>query len=196
MSRGQPCDFSGAHRDYAHLQEAGGIQWPYAPPDGAALAQERRLFADGRFFTPNGRARFVFAEPRPAPEPPDAEFPFILLTGRGTSAQWHTQTRTAKSAVLRKLYPERIYVELHPDDAKRLGLAAGDAVEGALRRGVLRAAALPTASHPAGPWVFLPMHYPETNRLDALVCVDPHSRQPAYKACAVSLRPVRRSSPP
>jgi assimilatory nitrate reductase catalytic subunit len=189
LSRGQPCDFSGIH-DYAHLEEAGGIQWPFAAPEAAAApVTERRLFGDGHFFTPDGRARFIFEQPRPMPEPPDAEYPFLLLTGRGTSAQWHTQTRTAKSDVLRKLYPKNIYVEIHPDDAASLGLAAGEIVEVRSRRGRLEAAALITATIRPGQ-VFLPMHYPETNRLTH-PAVDPYSRQPAYKACAVAVQPLR-----
>jgi assimilatory nitrate reductase catalytic subunit len=187
LTRGQPCDWTGI-RDYAHLETAGGIQWPLPAAEADAAETERRLFADGRFFTPDGRARFVFSPPQPVPEPADAQYPFVLLTGRGTSAQWHTQTRTAKSAVLRKLYPERIYLELHPDDARRLGVGTGDTVEVRSRRGMLRATASPTAALQRGQ-VFLPMHYPETNRL-TLWSVDPHSRQPNYKACAVSVRAV------
>src|SRR6185369_456311 len=68
-----------------------------------AALRERRLFADGKFYTSDGRAKFLFDLPRPVAEPVDAEFPFILNTGRGTSAQWHTNTRTGKSAVLRTL---------------------------------------------------------------------------------------------
>ena len=86
--------------------------------------QQRRLFADGQFFKPDGRANFIFEAPRPMAEPTYESFPFILLTGRGTTSQWHTQTRTAKSDVLRKLYPEQVYVEIHPDDAAQLGIAA------------------------------------------------------------------------
>jgi len=194
LSRGQPCDFTGI-RDYAHVEAAGGIQWPL--PEGGAGATgepsdpaatgfgERRLFADGRFFTPSARARFCFDPPRPPPEPPDADYPFVLLTGRGTSSQWHTQSRSAKSAVLRKLYPEAIYVELHPDDARKIGVRAGESVRVRSRRGELVAAAVPTATVAPGQ-VFLPMHYAATNRLTHWG-VDPHSRQPSYKACAVAL---------
>ncbi len=213
-TRGQPCDITGI-RDYAHLEAAGGIQWPWTEADevGAAVPsrpglaadladrpenqdgsasrphlnplQQRRLFADGRFFTSDGRARFVFEAPRPPPEPPDAEFPFMLLTGRGTSSQWHTQTRTAKSDVLRKLYPAHVYAELHPDDADRLGIAAGDALVIRSRRGAITAAAFVTATIQPGQ-VFLPMHYAETNLLTHW-SVDPYSRQPAYKAAAVAV---------
>src|SRR6516162_7357646 len=58
LSRGRPCDFSGVE-DYAMLDRAGGIQWPF--PEGASLtSNERRLFEDGVFFTPDGKARVLF----------------------------------------------------------------------------------------------------------------------------------------
>ena len=87
--------------------------------NGAADAgsRERRLFEDGQFYHADGRARFICESPRPLPEQPNRKYPFVLLTGRGSAAQWHTQTRTAKSAVLRKLYPQELYVEINPHDA-------------------------------------------------------------------------------
>src|SRR4030081_881945 len=102
---------------YHLIDEAGGIQWPF--PEGATLSpgDERRLFEDGRFCHPDGRARFLFEEPRAVAEAPTAEFPLILLPGRGTSSQWHTQTRTAKSAVLRALGEQEPYIEISPEDA-------------------------------------------------------------------------------
>lgn len=100
VSRGQP-NITGI-RDYKMIDECGGIQWPL-PQDKGSPLQQRRLFEDGKFYTPDDRARFIFDEPRPVAEPADAEFPFILLTGRGTSAQWHTGSRTNKSDVLQAL---------------------------------------------------------------------------------------------
>jgi len=189
LSRGQPCDFSGI-RDYAHLEASGGIQWPFPPSTAIRGPQtaitERRLFADGRFFTPDGRARFVFDPPRPLPEPTDAAYPFLLLTGRGSSAQWHTGSRTDKSAVLRKLAPTVLTVELHPHDAERAGVAAGDRVELYSRRGAAAAVAVVTATVQPGQ-LFMPMHFPALNQL-TFPAFDPHSRQPAYKACAVAIR--------
>ena len=100
---GRPCPAtSPASPTTTCSTEPRGIQWPF-PAEDADRAPQRRLFADGRFYHPDGRARFLFEEPRPMPEPPGGEFPFQLLTGRGSAAQWHTQTRTAKSDVLRKL---------------------------------------------------------------------------------------------
>jgi len=61
-----------------------------------AFEQERRLFEDGLFYHTDKKARFLFEAPRDMPEPPDEEYPFVLLTGRGSSSQWHTQTRTGK----------------------------------------------------------------------------------------------------
>ncbi|MCG8451524.1 MAG: molybdopterin-dependent oxidoreductase, partial [Pirellulales bacterium] len=120
LSRGQPCDFTGID-DYQMLDQQGGIQWPL--PEGCAIQErERRLFADGRFYHPDGKARLLFEAPREMPEPPGRRYPYLLLTGRGAASQWHTQTRTAKSHVLRRLYPQEIYVEINPQDARREGI--------------------------------------------------------------------------
>lgn len=227
LSRGQPYDFSGI-RDYEHLIEAGGIQWPYpesqmaAEPErrraGGPVAAElqraglesaadtndqttrlkhgdqgppapiespRRLFADGRFFTPDGKARFHFDPPTPAPEPPDEAYPLILITGRGTSAQWHTGTRTNKSDVLRKLAPATLTVDINPGDARKLAIQHGDRVIVRSRRGSAEAIAVLTATVSVGQ-IFLPMHFKAVNQL-TLPAFDPHSRQPSYKSCAVKV---------
>lgn len=179
-SAGQPCDFTGID-GYRDIDDAGGIQWPCNERTG--VAQERRLFEDGKFFTPDARARFLFDEPRPMPEQVDAEYSFILLTGRGTSSQWHTNTRTGKSDVLRKLYPKDCYVEIHPAAAARLGIAPNSRVTVASRRGRLSAIAFVTPTVQPEQ-VFIPMHYREVNQL-TFPAFDAHSRQPSYKACAV-----------
>jgi assimilatory nitrate reductase catalytic subunit len=191
LSRGQPCDISGI-QDYAALDAAGGIQWPFpcssqgneAPP----ALPSRRLFEDGQFFHTDCKARFIFEEPQSLPEKPDTEFPYLLLTGRGSAAQWHTGTRTEKSAVLRKLRPAAAYVELNPSDAQRLGITAGAKVRVASRRGFVLASAFITPTIPRGQ-VFIPMHFAEANRL-TLATFDPYSGQPAYKACAVNVSPA------
>lgn len=214
LSSGQPCDFSGI-RDYQHLDQAGGIQWPYvdetidsAMPlngmEGSAAddsqsvssstrvtqtslpdSSQRRLFEDGRFYHSDGRARFLFESPRPMPEPPTTDYPLILLTGRGTAAQWHTQTRTGKSAVLRKLSPESIYVEINPGDATLFGIRPHDWVSVESQRGLIRARAFVTTTIQAGQ-IFIAMHYDTANQLTDAV-FDPYSRQPSYKACAVRI---------
>ena len=185
VSAGQPCDITGI-AGYAMLEERGGVQWPC--PSGLTEPEpQRRLFADGRFYTADGRAHFIFEAPRPMAEPTDESYPFILLTGRGTTSQWHTQTRTSKSDVLRKLYPEQVHVEIHPDDALQLGIAAFDLMTITSRRLSVRATAVITPIVQPGQ-VFMPMHYAETNLLTRQE-VDPYSRQPSYKYTAVRLAP-------
>jgi assimilatory nitrate reductase catalytic subunit len=182
---GRPCDISGIS-GYDQIEEAGGIQWPF-PAENADLTQERRLFADGRFFTSDQRAQFYYDAPSSSlPEPTDHAYPFTLLTGRGSSSQWHTQTRTSKSAILRKLSPAELQVEIHPSDAARLGVTDHDQVEISSRRASLRAKVFITASIQKGQ-VFLPMHDPQVNRLTH-ASFDPHSRQPSYKASAVAVK--------
>ena len=191
LSVGRPCDVSGI-RDYRHLEASGGIQWPFSADDAEAPpVTERRLFEDGRFFHADARARFRFERSRSVEEPTSSGFPFVLLTGRGSSAQWHTETRTRNSAMLRRLAPERTPVEIHPADAKRLGIADGAAVVVASRRAEIVVRARVTATVPEG-CVFVPMHDAATNRLTH-ASFDPHSRQPSYKHCAVALRPASLS---
>ena len=185
-SADQPCDIRGID-GYRDLDQAGGVQWP-CPPDAGEVAQERRLFEDGRFYHPDGRARFLFEEPRPLPERSTPRYPLTLLTGRGTASQWHTQTRTRQSAVLRKLYPEKAFVEINPKDAEGLGIEPNSQVVVESQRGSLRARAFLTHNVRRGQ-VFLPMHYEAVNELTH-GAFDPYSSQPAYKACAVRVYPA------
>jgi anaerobic selenocysteine-containing dehydrogenase len=108
-----------------------------------------------------------------------------LLTGRGSSSQWHTQTRTKRSEVLARLAPSEVYVELSPADAKQLGIEPDELVVVASQRGKIRARAFVTHTVKPGE-VFIPMHYEMVNQL-TFGAFDPYSRQPAYKACAVKL---------
>jgi anaerobic selenocysteine-containing dehydrogenase len=208
-SRGQPCDITGI-RDYAMIEECGGIQWPWSlpqnggrgrdqgasaspPGEGNAVSpgipRSRRLFEDHRFFTPDGRARFVFERRAAPPEQTDAAYPMVLLTGRGSSAQWHTQSRTSKSEILRKLYPSELLIEIHPEDARELGIQDGGAVTVTSRRASIGATARVTRTIRRGQ-VFLPMHDPRVNALTPSI-FDPHSRQPAYKFTAVRVEAAR-----
>lgn len=183
LTRDRPCDITGI-RGYRHLDEAAGIQWPY-PAGEAPEAPERRLFEDGKYYTPSGKAKLLFSPPAALPEPVDSEYRFTLLTGRGTSSQWHTQSRTAKSDILAKLAPPELYVEIHPEDAAELGLAANSYALIRSRRGEIAAYVYIAPTVQRG-HVFLPMHYPQVNKLTH-PSFDPHSRQPNYKACAVAL---------
>jgi len=182
-SKDQPCDISGID-GYRMIRERGGIQWPY-PQGETSEAENRRLFADGRFFTSDGRARLLFDPIAELPETPDESYPFVLLTGRGTVVQWHTQTRTGKVEMLNRLRPAGAYAEISPGDAARLGIAEGGRVRISSRRGTVVVNAAVTDSIAVGQ-VFMPMHYDETNRL-TFPAFDPYSAEPAYKFAAVSL---------
>lgn len=181
LSKGQPCDFTGI-TDYAALERAGGVQWP-APAGHTLASDQRRLFEDGLFYTKDKRAQFLCAEPRPLPEPASTHFPLLLITGRGSSSQWHTQTRTRHSPILRRLSPTELYVELSAADARALSIKPEQMVLVESQRASVLARAV--VSHCVAPGqVFMPMHFASLNRL-TFAAFDPFSRQPAYKACAV-----------
>lgn len=186
-SAGQPCDITGI-ADYQMIDSQHGIQWPF-PEQDALSSQEkssqRRLFEDGRYFHDDERAKFVFEQEAAVLEPPCDAYPLILLTGRGSAAQWHTQTRTAKSAVLRKLSVMDAFVEVHPEDAKCRGIRQSQTVCLTTRRGQMQVRAVVTTGVQQGT-LFVPMHYDQINKL-TLSSFDPYSRQPSYKHCAAEL---------
>ena len=147
--------------------------------------QERRLFEDGVFFHPDGRARFVVEDPAEPPEAPSEQYPLILLTGRGSVYQWHTLTRTDRAALLKRASPDPAYVEMNPRDAETLHAADGDWVEVVSPRGTARARVKLSDGIQPGE-VFMPMHFSETNDL-TISSFDPYSRQPSYKYSAVRI---------
>jgi anaerobic selenocysteine-containing dehydrogenase len=157
-----------------------------------------RLYVDGRFPTPDGRARFVAVEHDEPVEPADGDFPLVLTTGR-VRDHWHTQTRTAHAAALRRRTPEPL-LDVHVRDARRLGLRDGDFVEIASRRGKAIAQCRVTETIREGT-CFLPFHwgrrfgfYKSANNL-TLAARDPISQQPELKACAVRLRKLEGVGP-
>ena len=189
------------------------LQWP-CPPGSTAdrnpirylndgISQTQFVRADGTvprlvFPTANGRAVF-FARPHLLPEEmPDADYPFLLNTGR-LAHQWHTMTKTGKVAQLNKLNPGP-FVEIHPDDAAQLQIRDGERVEIASRRGRAVLPAVVTDRVRPGD-CFAPFHwndvFGEYLSINAVTndAVDPISRQPEYKACAISLTKVAVAKP-
>jgi assimilatory nitrate reductase catalytic subunit len=182
-SEGQACEITGIE-GYAHLIRSGGVQWPAKMTnDEWRMTNERRLFEDGKFFTEDQRAKFCFDAPVVPPEQRSAEFPLILMTGRGTSAQWHTETRTGKSAVLAKMVPEELMLDLNPEDAAKLGIRDGQRVRVISKRAELTVLTRLTGCVKPGE-VYLPMHDGRVNQLTH-ASFDPLSRQPSYKHSAV-----------
>ncbi len=150
----------------------------------AACGASGRLFADGRFFHADGRARFIATTPRPPAHALDEEYPLVLNTGR-TRDQWHTMTRTGKSARLMTHAPEP-YVDMHPQDALLSGVRVGEFVRVMTRWGSL-VARLRTSGEMPRRMIFVPMHWSDVvsadTRVGALVnpVVDPISGEPESK---------------
>ncbi|MEV0142553.1 bifunctional nitrate reductase/sulfite reductase flavoprotein subunit alpha [Streptomyces globisporus] len=184
------------------------VQWPSADVEGPArnpvrylndgVSQELAVRPDGSvprlaFPLPGGRAVFHARPHLPPAEMPDEDFPFVLNTGR-LQHQWHTLTKTAKITKLNRLDPAP-FVEIHPDDAAALGLAEGDGVEVASRRGRAVLPARITDRVAAGE-CFAPFHwndlFGEYLGVNAVTndAVDPISFQPELKVCAVRLAKV------
>lgn len=165
------------------------IQWPVRNGRGAL-----RMFGDGRFFTPNGKARLLPIEPRPPGIAPTDDFPLILNTGR-VRDQWHTMTRTGKAPRLSEHCPEP-FVELHPLDMQDSGLSEGELARVFSRWGEVIVRVRGSDGQARGS-VFIPMHwnsqYASQARVDALVnpVVDPISGQPELKHTPVRVAPYR-----
>ncbi|GAA2874970.1 molybdopterin oxidoreductase family protein [Streptomyces mexicanus] len=203
-SAGGPADYSGI--TYRRLAEENGVFWPCpapAPtdPHGTASAPSAaampgsevhpgtpRLFLD-RFATEDGRARFVPVTHRPSAEEPDEEYPVLLTTGR-VVAQYQSGAQTRRVAELNAAAPGP-FVELHPRLAARLGAAEGDPVAVVSRRGRAVAPARITAGIRPDT-VFMPFHWPGEGRANTLTnpALDPTSRMPEFKVCAVRLERV------
>ncbi|HEB63615.1 MAG TPA: nitrate reductase [Gammaproteobacteria bacterium] len=129
-------------------------QWPIRKKGGSTP----RLFSDGRFFTPGGKAWFVSVEPRFPANLPDADFPFVLNTGR-VRDQWHTMSRTGKSPLLSEHSPEP-YVEMSTEDAKKARVAEGMLVHIISRWGKAVVRVRISDGQQRGS-VFVPMHWSE-----------------------------------
>ncbi len=163
---------------YERIEREGGVHWPCPSPDHPGTPY---LFADS---FPRGRGRFAPLQFRPPEEWPDDEYPFILSTGR-VLYHWHGGTLTRHSR-LEDAYPEPT-VEIHPEDAERLGVKTGDTVKVRSRRGEITVKVRVTARSPKGT-VFIPFHFAEAaaNELTNDV-LDPRAKIPEYKVCAVAV---------
>ncbi len=180
VSRGRLCDYSGI--SYELLANEGAVQWPLA--EGAVPESASRLYADGVFQTPDGRAKLICGDWTPFQEQPGREYPFVLNTGR-TVEHWHTRTKTREVPILERLSP-RAWLEINPRDAQRLGLRSHDAVDVISRRGRTRGVELRLTEITAPGQVFMPFHFFETNVNEVTQSAfDPISREPNYKQCAV-----------
>jgi assimilatory nitrate reductase catalytic subunit len=105
-------------------QDLSPIQWPVSANNGQG---QKRLFEDGRYFTPNKRAQFIAITPRLPKQLTSPDFPYVLNTGRMRD-QWHTMTRTGNASRLQQ-HTQVAYLYIHPDDAQMLSMEANDLVQ-------------------------------------------------------------------
>ncbi|MDF8357862.1 nitrate reductase [Ensifer adhaerens] len=179
----------GAYADLA-LEDYDGLtpfQWPQR--EGQKRA-ESRFFAAGNFYHADGRGRFVAVRPAET-DRTNADYPYTLNTGR-IRDQWHTMTRTGKSARLSAHIAEP-FAELHPRDAMEIGVGNADLIEIESPEGKAFVRALITERQARGS-IFAPMHWNDQfaakARIDVLVppITDRLSGQPASKNIAVAAR--------
>jgi assimilatory nitrate reductase catalytic subunit len=180
-SRGGLADYSGITYDRLRTGEA--LYWPVPSVDHQGTP---RVFLD-RFAHADGRARFVPVEHRGPAEVPDAEFPLQATTGR-VLQHYQSGAQTRLVAELNDVVPEA-YVEVHPDTAARYCLAEGDWALVTSRRGGATAR-VRCVSSMRPDVVFVPFHFAGAQRANLFTnpALDPTSRMPEFKVCAVNLR--------
>ncbi|WP_062194362.1 formate dehydrogenase subunit alpha [Caldimonas taiwanensis] len=176
------CMPSLAGLSWARLQREGAVVHPCPDEDAPGQAV---VFTD-HFPTPDGRGRFVPVDLVSADERPDADHPFVLITGRQLE-HWHTGSMTRRSRVLDALEPDPVGL-MHPQDLQRLGVAPGGLVTLRSRRGEVSLYARADEGTPVGT-VFVPFCYAEAaiNKLTN-PALDPYGKIPEFKYCAVSVR--------
>ncbi|MDB4895132.1 MAG: fdhA, partial [Firmicutes bacterium] len=162
---------------WSRLESGPGVQWPCPDPGHPGT---RYLFADG---FPRGRGRLHGIHYEPAAEPPDADYPYILTTGR-VLFHWHGGAISRRSEGLDAIAPEAL-VEIHPADAHRLGIADAGPVQVSSRRGQVTAKARVT-ERPLPGTIFMTFHYAEAAaNLLTIDALDPLAKIPEFKVCAV-----------
>ncbi|NHN35879.1 nitrate reductase [Pseudomaricurvus alcaniphilus] len=183
-------DISGM--SYDKIEAARGIQWPYRAAEEGRKGQnglkgDPRLYTDGKFQTPNGKANLICVDFINNNEQPCEEYPFWLNSGRVVE-HFHTRTRTGKIGNCNKFSPTP-YMEMNPDAAEELGVKHQEYVRLTSRRG--DAVVMVQLTHRvARNAVFIPFHFYDcVNRL-TLGLLDPYSRQPAFKQCAARIEKV------
>ncbi|MBE8522578.1 molybdopterin oxidoreductase family protein [Amycolatopsis sp. H6(2020)] len=182
-SKGGIADYSGVSYDRLRAGEA--LHWPVPENDHPGTP---RMFLDA-FAHPDGRARFVPVEHTGPAELPDDEFPLQATTGR-VLQHYQSGAQTRLISELNDVVPEA-FVEVHPDTAKRAGLEEGDRALVRSRRGETIAKVRFTQSLKPD-LIFLPFHFPGEQRANLFTnpALDPVSRMPEFKVCAVSLSTV------
>ena len=196
-------DFRGITRE--RLKAERGVRWPAPTPghpgtairyvkgedpllDAGPYADDTLKPGETKFYAaPDARATVWLRPPKGPAEPVDADYPFVLSTGR-VLEHWHTGTMTMEAPELKRAQA-RAFCEVNPVDAKQLGLRTGDWLRITSRRGecVIRARVV---DMPRPGMIFVPMHWDDDASMINKVTIDaydPGSKQPEFKICAVTL---------
>ncbi len=182
-SAGGKADYSGI--TYPDIEARDGVFWPCPAPGHPGTPT---MFAEA-FATPDGRARFVPVEHRPAAEEPDAGYPYYLTTGR-VLAQYQSGAQTRRIEALNTAAPNG-FVELHPDTAAAESIVDGELVRVVTRRGVVECPARVVETIRPDT-LFTPFHWGGAARANSATvdALDPVSRMPEFKVCAARLERV------
>ena len=187
-SRNMPCDITGI--TWEALENSHGIQWPYPEGREEELQDEqRRLYADGRFFTPSKKAQFVFEEVRDNPLPQTEEYPYVLNTGRGSVGQWHTQSRTREVRFVEDVTVKKAYLYMNPQLAADHGIREMDEIRVYSVNGQNAVFAVKLTDNVSRQELYAPIHYIECNRLTPSL-YDSYSKEPSYKATPVRFEKI------
>lgn len=187
-SKGMPCDITGV--SYERLRDSKGIQWPCR--EGEELeSDERRLFEDGKYYTPSGKAKFIFEDVTENPNATNEEFSFNLNTGRGTVGQWHTHTRTREIQAVTNIVSQKDYIDINRKDAEKLDIKENDEVLIHSSNGHTSKFIARLTDNLKEKDLYAPIHYIETNLLTPSV-FDPYSKEPSYKTVQVNIEKVRK----
>jgi len=167
---------------YERLEKtAGGIHWPCPSKDHPGTPT---MFTE-KFNTPDGKGHFQLVEYKPPAEPPDREYPFILTTGR-VIFHYHTGTMTGRTDTLCSELPEA-FIQIHPEDARRLNIGNGEKAIVKSRRGQLEVETRISPDITKGV-VFIPFHFSKTNaNILTNPAFDPACKMPEFKVCAVNV---------
>ncbi|OPH48637.1 nitrite reductase [Paenibacillus ferrarius] len=180
---GGKADYSGI--TYQRLQEEKGIFWPCPALDHPGTPQ---LF-ESRFHHPDGKAKLFGIQPKMPAEPIDAEYPYVLTTGR-LANHYLSGVQKRRTEALNKKAPVPV-AEIHPWLAKRIGLGTEGKIRITSRRGSLCVEVKITEGIQPRT-VFVPFHWGDELSINVLTndALDPTSRMPEFKICAVNIEAI------
>ncbi|MEG0747661.1 MAG: molybdopterin oxidoreductase family protein, partial [Cetobacterium sp.] len=160
-------------------------QWPFKK--GQVLEEnERRLFEDNEYYTPNKKVKFIFEDVMENPKPTNQEYPYILDTGRGTVGQWHTQTRTREINYVADVVSELPYIYISKDLGNEKDIKAEDEIFVESINGRVSKFKVLLTEDLSKNVIFCPLHYIEANNL-TLSIYDTYSKEPSYKYTPVKI---------